>query len=164
MSKHQANVRVVLGPVARELIGDQEENRPKALDDAITGLLEKLDANAGGCSRDDDPYSAHLASLTKAVHDQATLLHSLARVVAIETKMTRVLIASLMSQSNQDQQTLLSFATKAVDDIHKSYPLVSEPEMDAMRRSETSAQAAILHDLERNGLTNPLQRDAEIER
>ena len=163
MSKHQTNVRVVLGPVARDLIGDHEENRPKALDDAITSLLEKLDAAQAGCTGD-DACSAHLKSLTTAIQNQSTRLQSLARLVTLEMKLTRVLIASLMSNSDKDQQTLLSFARASVEDIHKSHPIVSETEMETIRRTEASAQAAILHDLERNGLANPLERDAEVER
>ena len=40
MSETPQNVRIVLGPVARQLIDGAGENRPKALDDAITTLLE----------------------------------------------------------------------------------------------------------------------------
>lgn len=163
MRKIQTNVRVVLGPVARDLIGDHEENRPKALDDAITALLEKLDAAQAGCSGD-DTCSARLTSLTTAVQNQTTRLQALARLVTLETKLTRILIASLMSKSDQDQQSLLSFAHASVDDIHKSHPIVSETEMETIRRTEASTKAAILHDLERNGLVNPLERDAEVER
>ena len=163
MSEASQNVRIVLGPVARQLIGGQDGNRPKALDDAITGLLEQLEnaqANAGGNA----PSAARLASLEAAVARQTEALQSLTHAATLEMKMTRVLIASLMSESNEEHQTILALANSAVEETHAKSRLLGDAELERLRESEASVQAAILREMERGGQEQELETEAEIER
>ncbi|WP_323777867.1 hypothetical protein [Leisingera sp.] len=163
MSEASQNVRIVLGPVARLLIDGQDGNRPKALDDAITGLLEQLEnaqANAGGNA----PLAARLAALEAAVAHQTEALQSLTHAATLEMKMTRVLIASLMSESNEEHQTILALANSSVEEFQAKSRLLGDAELERLRENEASVQTAILRDLERGGLEQELKTEAEIER
>ncbi|MFY0312527.1 hypothetical protein ACFMBG_21835 [Leisingera sp. D0M16] len=163
MREASQKVRIVLGPVARQLIDGQDGNRPKALDDAITGLLEQLEntqANAGGNA----PLAARLASLETAVARQTEALQSLTHAATLEMKMIRVLIASLMSESNEEHQTILALANSAVEEAHAKSRMLGDAELERLREIEASVQTAILREMERGGQEHELETEAEIER
>ena len=91
--------RIVLGPVARQLVGDEKEGAQKALDEAITALMEERDQRPDATSPE-----GRLALLEAAVKEQSEALRQLSYVAALEMKMTRVLIASLMSKTDEDNR------------------------------------------------------------
>lgn len=93
MSETPQNVRIVLGPVARQLIDGAGENRPKALDDAITALLEGQKSGKAEAP-EQAPLDTRLASLEAAMERQTEALRNLSYTASLELKMTRILIAS----------------------------------------------------------------------
>ncbi|EEW60974.1 hypothetical protein [Silicibacter sp. TrichCH4B] len=151
--------RIVLGPVARQLVGDEKEGAQKALDEAITALMEERDQRP-------DPTSpeGRLALLEAAVKEQSDALQQLSYVAALEMKMTRVLIASLMSKTDEDQQSLISLANSAVQEMHEKARLIADSDIAKLRENEISAQTAIQRELERAGLEEQEKSEAEIER
>ncbi|MCG7625931.1 hypothetical protein [Epibacterium sp. Ofav1-8] len=151
--------RVVLGPVARQLVGDAKEGVPKVLDDAITTLMEERDQRPDAASPE-----GRLASLEATLKEQSEALRQLSYVSALEMKMTRVLIASLMSKTDEDQQSLISLANSAVQEVHEKARLIADSDMEKLRENEISALTAIQRELERAGLEEQEKSEAEIER
>lgn len=151
--------RIVLGPVARQLVGDEKEGAQKALDEAITALMEERDQRP-------DPTSpeGRLALLEAAVKEQSDALRQLSYVAALEMKMTRVLIASLMSKTDEDQQSLISLANSAVQEMHEKARLIADSDIAKLRENEISALTAIQRELERAGPEEQEKSEAEIER
>lgn len=163
MSETPQNVRIVLGPVARQLIDGAGENRPKALDDAITALLEGQKSGQAEAP-EQAPLDTRLASLEAAMARQTEALRNLSYTASLELKMTRILIASLMSEGNEDQRTLLALASQATDEVQSKLQLLGDSEIEKLRENEASVQTAILRDLERGGMENEPAAEAEIER
>ncbi len=151
--------RIVLGPVARQLVGDEKEGAQKALDEAITALMEERDQRPDATSPE-----GRLALLEAAVKEQSEALRQLSYVAALEMKMTRVLIASLMSKTDEDQQSLISLANSAVQEMHEKARLIADSDIAKLRENEISAQTAIQRELERAGLEEQEKSEAEIER
>ncbi|WP_065322843.1 hypothetical protein [Tritonibacter mobilis] len=151
--------RIVLGPVARQLVGDEKEGAQKALDEAITALMEERDQRPDATSPE-----GRLALLEAAVKEQSEALRQLSYVAALEMKMTRVLIASLMSKTDEDQQSLISLANSAVQEVHEKARLIADSDMEKLRENEISALTAIQRELERAGLEEQEKSEAEIER
>ncbi len=151
--------RIVLGPVARQLVGDEKEGAQKALDEAITALMEERDQRPDATSPE-----GRLALLEAAVKEQSEALRQLSYVAALEMKMTRVLIASLMSKTDEDQQSLISLANSAVQEVHEKARLIADSDMEKLRENEISALTAIQRELERSGLEEQEKSEAEIER
>jgi len=151
--------RIVLGPVARQLVGDEKEGAQKALDEAITALMEERDQRPDATSPE-----GRLALLEAAVNEQSEALRQLSYVAALEMKMTRVLIASLMSKTDEDQQSLISLANSAVQEVHEKARLIADSDMEKLRENEISALTAIQRELERAGLEEQEKSEAEIER
>ncbi|NKX39069.1 hypothetical protein HGF13_05755 [Rhodobacteraceae bacterium R_SAG5] len=151
--------RIVLGPVARQLVGDEKEGAQKALDEAITALMEERDQRP-----DANSPEGRLALLEAAVKEQSEALRQLSYVAALEMKMTRVLIASLMSKTDEDQQSLISLANSAVQEVHEKARLIADSDMEKLHENEISALTAIQRELERAGLEEQEKSEAEIER
>lgn len=153
--------RIVLGPVARQLVGDEKEGAQKALDEAITALMEERDQRPDATSPE-----GRLALLEAAVKEQSEALRQLSYVAALEMKMTRVLIASLMSKTDEDQQSLISLANSAVQEVHEKARLIADSDMEKLHENEISALTAIQRELEleRAGLEEQEKSEAEIER
>ncbi|MCZ4270385.1 hypothetical protein HGG73_16940 [Rhodobacteraceae bacterium R_SAG3] len=151
--------RIVLGPVARQLVGDEKEGAQKALDEAITALMEERDQRPDATSPE-----GRLSLLEAAVKEQSEALRQLSYVAALEMKMTRVLIASLMSKTDEDQQSLISLANSAVQEVHERARLIADSDMEKLHENEISALTAIQRELERAGLEEQEKSEAEIER
>ena len=151
--------RIVLGPVARQLVGDEKEGAQKALDEAITALMEERDQRPDATSPE-----GRLALLEAAVKEQSEALRQLSYVAALEMKMPRVLIASLMSKTDEDQQSLISLANSAVQEVHEKARLIADSDMEKLHENEISALTAIQRELERAGLEEQEKSEAELER
>lgn len=141
------------------MVGDEKEGAQKALDEAITALMEERDQRPDATSPE-----GRLALLEAAVKEQSEALRQLSYVAALEMKMTRVLIASLMSKTDEDQQSLISLANSAVQEVHEKARLIADSDMEKLRENEISALTAIQRELERAGLEEQEKSEAEIER
>ena len=75
-----------------------------------------------------------------------------------------MLIASLMSKTDEDQQSLISLANSAVQEVHEKARLIADSDMEKLRENEISALTAIQRELERAGLEEQEKSEAEIER
>ncbi|MFP3384980.1 hypothetical protein [Tritonibacter sp. SIMBA_163] len=151
--------RLVLGPVARQLIGSETKELPKVLDDAITTLMEERDQRPDATSPE-----GRLASLEAAVKAQSEALQQLSYVATLEMKMTRVLIASLMSKTDEDQQALITLANSAVQELHEKARVISDSNMEKLRANDVSVQTAIQRDMERGALEQEQETEEELER
>jgi len=151
--------RLVLGPVARQLIGSETKELPKVLDDAITTLMEERDQRPDATSPE-----GRLASLEAAVKAQSEALQQLSYVATLEMKMTRVLIASLMSKTDEDQQALITLANSAVQELHEKARVISDSDMEKLRENDVSVQTAIQRDMERGALEQEQETEEELER
>ncbi|WP_114963821.1 hypothetical protein [Tritonibacter mobilis] len=151
--------RLVLGPVARQLIGSETKELPKVLDDAITTLMEERDQRPDATSPE-----GRLASLEAAVKAQSEALQQLSYVATLEMKMTRVLIASLMSKTDEDQQALITLANSAVQELHEKARVISDSDMEKLRENDASVQTAIQRDIERGALEQEQETEEELER
>ena len=78
--------------------------------------------------------------------------------------MTRILIASLMSETNDEQQSLVSMAEQAAGDAHAKTELLGESEIEMLQREEASVTAAIQREFERAGLQAEPGIEDELER
>ncbi|MCA0858835.1 hypothetical protein [Phaeobacter italicus] len=75
--------------------------------------------------------------------------------------MIRLLIASLMSNSDTGQQQLLAFATEAVETLRRDTSLVLEKEHANLASQEAAFQDAIRRDMQQG--SDGLEREAEVE-
>ena len=133
--------RLVLGPVARQLIGSETKELPKVLDDAITTLMEERDQRPDATSPE-----GRLASLEAAVKAQSEALQQLSYVATLEMKMTRVLIGSLMSKTDEDQQALITLANSAVQELHEK--VKTQEQLIQQQQAQLQAYQELFADLE----------------
>ena len=155
--------RITLGPVARKLIEGHTANRPQALDDAILSLQEASETPPE-ISEDGPQLEGRIQSMEAMIERQFKAINELSYATALQHKMTRILIASLMSETNDEQQSLVSMAEQAAGDAHAKTELLGESEIEMLQREEASVTAAIQREFERAGLQAEPGIEDELER
>ena len=160
------NIRILLGPVARALIAGIEENRPTALDEAITKLIEERDdalaakaqppeqASEAGSAQD---VAKALTDLTRAIQEQK-------EITLAEMKMTRLLVAVMMKQGEGDNVALRELTGKVVQKITDQSTTLDANTRDWLRDLERKYQDAERQDLERVGLLQKPWKEPELAR
>lgn len=163
MSEAKISNRIVLGPVARKLIEGHAENRPQALDDAILALQDAPQA-APETSHEEPHLEGRIQSLETLIERQSEAIKQLSYATTLQHKMTRILIASLMSETNEEQQTLVGMAEQAAGEAQAKTDLLGESEIEMLQREEASVNAAIQREFERTGIEAEPALDEELER
>lgn len=162
MNDAQQKVRVVLGPVAKQLVQGSEGNRAEALDQAIQDLIQKSEA-----SSKTDPeignLSAELTSLKAVIENQSAVLKTLQEVVILEQRMTRIFVASILSDDSEEQHQIMEMAAAAVEGLIDASGLISEREREALKSREHEADAAMQRELDRGSLIAEQDKDPELE-
>lgn len=163
MSDTQQPVRVVLGPIARNLIEGAGNNRGKALDDAIQTLME--DAQRTPSQPADHPALAErIDALADTIRSQGEILSALRKTLILEQRMTRLYFATMTSNQTEEQRELVEMAQEAIDDLIDSHNLLDEQEKERLRNREEVAEAAMWRDLERGFEELEPENEPELER
>ncbi|WP_299775765.1 hypothetical protein [uncultured Tateyamaria sp.] len=163
MSDTPKKVRVVLGPIARKLLEGAEGNKGKALDEAIMGLIEGP-ASGHPSGPDTQTLCSDIQTLTETVRAQGDLLRLLEKAVILEQRMTRIYIASTLSETDEEQRELLAFAAEAVEQLIDKSDVISERKLEDLKSVEEAAETAMRRELER-GVQEELDlSDPELER
>ena len=160
MSETQQPPRVRLGPVASALIEASSDNRQEALDQAIMDLQARA-ASTGDAGTREPETQNDLSRVESRIDAQNTLLSALRFSLMNEMKMIRILIASLMSTTNSDQQELLSLTRQAIDTMRREHSLLRQDEQADLDRHE-AAFHTMFRDQMRGG-HDTLERDADAE-
>ena len=163
MSEAQQNVRVRLGPIASALIEGGSDNRQEALDRAILELQQAA-SQTGGSSTLPASGDSQMAHLTSQIEAQGEILSALRLQVMKEMQMTRLLVASLMSETDASQQQLLVFATEAVETLRRDSGLVMEIEQANLASQEAAFQATVRREMQQGGEGIEQDQEQEIER
>lgn len=163
MSDTTKNPRIVLGPVARKLIEGKGDKQQQALDDAILALQETPE-NAGQPVPDTTALEKQIGSLEAHIERQAEAIRQLSYATTLQHKMTRILIASVMSTTNEEQQTLLALADQTAEDAHAKTELIGESEIEMLEREEAAMTTAINREFERVGIEPEAALEEELER
>ena len=160
MSDVQQNLRVRLGPLASALIEGSSETRQEALEQAIQKLQEAADGSENTKAAPADS-STDLSALSRQISQQGELLSSLRLQVMKEMQMLRLLVASLMSDTNSGQQQLLAFATDAIEDLREHNGLLKEQELSNLESAEAAFTVAVRNQLQMGG--DEIESDLEVE-
>ena len=160
MSETQQPPRVRLGPVASALIEASPDNRQEALDQAIMDLQARA-ASTGDAGTRAPETPNDLSRLESRIDAQNTLLSALRFSLMNEMKMIRILIASLMSTTNSDQQELLSLTRQAIDTMHRENSLLRQDEQAVLDRHEAAFHTMFREQM--HGGHDTPERDADAE-
>ncbi|MGR3762429.1 hypothetical protein ACUXV3_20190 (plasmid) [Roseobacteraceae bacterium NS-SX3] len=166
MNEGQQTLRVRLGPVASALIEGEDGNRQDALDRAILELQQaaRRSHNAAAAAGAGTDLVEAIEELAGQITDQRDILSAVRFQVMKEMQMIRLLIASLMSKSDEGQQQLLSFATEAVEKMRTDAGLLLEREQAQLAAQDTAFQTAIRRDMQLGGDGQDMDKEPEIER
>ena len=148
MTTENKSTRVRLGPVATALIDGQEENRQQALDDAIQALQQRA---ALAERRGEDPAltAFTLTALEAAADRSIEAMNRLATTTAKELKLTRILIASLMTSKSEEQQQLIEMTEQIIQDLHKSGTLLDVSELEKLNELDARYKEITSRELQR---------------
>lgn len=163
MSDTQTNIRVVLGPVARQLIEGKGQNRQQALEDAIEALHERA-AQAERPSESPAPTALTLRTLEGAAERSIEAMTRLAATTAKELKLTRILIASLMTNKSDEQQQLIDMTEQAIQDLHKSGELLGVSELEKLNELDARYREITSQELQRGTELSREVQEEELER
>ena len=163
MSETQQNVRVRLGPIASALIEGASENRQEALDHAIQELQEAAASREAEAGMPSDA-EVTLGSLAAQIRQQTAIMSALRLHVLKEMQMLRVLVASLMSETDTGQQELLAFATEAIGALRKETGLTKELERAELSSQEEAFHSAVRREMQHTSAIIEKDQDQEIKR
>lgn len=163
MTTENKSARVRLGPIATALIEGQEDNRQQALDDAIQSLQERAESSNRVDGTPALP-TAVLTSLAAAVERNSQALTDLAAITATELKLTRVLIASLMTTASEEQQQLIEMTDKVIKDLHSNSRLLGAPEQEKLEDLDAAQRALVGRELQRGVELDREVQEEELER
>ena len=140
--------RVVLGPVARQLIEGKGQNGQQALEDAIQELQERARQTE---YRGEDPAltAFTLTALEAATDRSIEAMNRLATTTAKELKLTRILIASLMTSKSEEQQQLIEMTEQIIQDLHKSGTLLEVSELEKLNELDARYKEITSRELQR---------------
>ncbi len=163
MSEAQQNVRLRLGPIASALIEGTSENRQEALDHAIHELREAAASREAEAGMPVDG-EVTLGSLAAQIRQQTAIMSALRLQVLKEMQMLRVLVASLMSETDSGPQDFLAFATEAIGALRKETDLTKELERADLSSQEEAFHSAPRREMQHTSAIIEKDRDQEIER
>lgn len=146
MSDTTQNIRVVLGPVARSLIPDGADNRQDALDAAITDLMQSgadhhdsaWSDTGSTLSPSSDGPSLHQAIVLMQddVQRMGRALVEMKEIALAEMRMTRLLVGTLVDQSNEEHHALLRFAGEMIQKMYENSELLTKEDLQELERKE----------------------------
>ncbi|MEM8970893.1 MAG: hypothetical protein AAGD43_02360, partial [Pseudomonadota bacterium] len=135
MNDAQQKIRVVLGPVARTLVEGTEVNRAEALDEAIEELIKKAQSSSDP-NREIGSLNEELARLQTVIANQSAVIKTLQDVVILEQRMTRIFVASILSDDSEEQHQIMEMAAGAVEGLIDQSGLISEQERETLKSRE----------------------------
>lgn len=160
-TKSQYN-RLTLGPIAQDLLDQAGGKNGKDLDRLLTSLLERPETtNSDTPSL--KPLEALIEALEDAIRNQGDKLSLLQEVVILEQRMTRIFVASILSDDSEEQHQIMEMAAAAVEGLIDESGLITERERETLRSREHEADAAMQRELDRGSLIAEQDKDPELE-
>lgn len=146
MSDSNQNIRVVLGPVARSLIPSGTDSRQDALDAAITKLMQSGSVRPEnhpadvGSSRIATPGDGEMRDAMLGLQDEvrrmSRAMTEMKEIALAEMRMTRLLVGTLVDQSNEDHVALLRFAGEMIQKMYANSELLTKEDRQDLERKE----------------------------
>lgn len=163
MSDTQPNLRLRLGPVARDLIDGQTENRQQALDDAITRLLwnQKGSEDRGQTQPD---VIKEIEIISDAVDDQTRAFTELKEIIVPELKMTRLMMQMLLKESENDNEHLRELTDLVMTKIYERTTILSDDDISKLQDMEERMHDALRVEMERAAFEERSMGDEELDR
>ncbi|MES0864813.1 hypothetical protein ABLN87_20880 [Ruegeria sp. SCPT10] len=162
MSTKTQNIRLTLGPVAQDLLDQSGGKNGRDLDRLLTGLLERPETNNSD-SPNLKPLEARIEALEDVIRSQGDRFALLQEVVILEQRMTRIFVASILSDDSEEQHQIMEMAAAAVEGLIDESGLISERERETLKSREHEADAAMQRELDRGSLIAEQDKDPELE-
>ena len=165
-------IRVTLGPVAVTLIeGVDSKKRPRVLDQAIEDLRAQASARVkiGGVDEQGTEISARIVDALSDVQTEVRTMRramlDMKEIALAEMRMTRLLVGTLVDQSNEDHVALMRFAGDMIQKMYDSSELLTQEDARDLERREDLFHRINRMELERGPeVEDRRDRDEEIAR
>lgn len=146
MTDKEKAPRVVLGPIATELIAGAEGNKQEALEAAIAHLRDAAVAPGKG-----NGSSTHSGALGDAAGAQSriairellaemrtvrTAMIDLTELTLAEMRMTRLIVGTLIDGGNDDHVALMKFAGQMIQKMYEDTDLLDQEKFEELQQSE----------------------------
>ena len=167
MSDESTEIRVTLGPVARALIEGKKSKRPTELDRAITRLQDRAQEHQVASrgepekaeARPGDPIE--IGAMRREIGEMHRAFVGMKEVALAEMRMTRLLVGTLVDQSNEDYAALLRFVGDTIRKIYETSELLTKEDLQDLDRKEDLFQR--LNRIEVDRTVEPERTDQKSE-
>ncbi|MEM8976173.1 MAG: hypothetical protein AAGD43_29245, partial [Pseudomonadota bacterium] len=98
------------------------------------------------------------------IENQSAVIKTLQDVVILEQRMTRIFVASILSDDSEVQHQIMEMAAGAVEGLIDQSGLISEQERETLKSREHEAETAMQRELDRGSLVEEQDKEPELER